>query len=230
MPNWCMNNLRISGPAEALKRFKEASKTRPQYYTDLGWDKTDNQAVFSLSGTFPIPEVVLQNWEKYEKIRETHRKECEKIREGVPEDQLENLVFPPYPAINQSEAEQWYYWCVQNWGTKWDVSPTNIEDNENEEEWIVSFDSAWSPPIEWLEKVCQDYRELSFNLEYCEPGMNFVGEAVAEDGDCTEDTHEITDADKDNWPGMFDDYEEDGEEEDNEENGKEDNEENGEDS
>jgi len=72
----------------------------------------------------------------------------------------------------------WYMWCVENWGTKWDIGSDNNEvhglnptivDNEAS----MTFDSAWSPPIGLYEKL----HELGFSVEatYFEPGMAFCG-------------------------------------------------------
>jgi hypothetical protein len=76
--------------------------------------------------------------------------------------------------------KNWYDYCVNEWGTKWDVSPyepitADIENNQL----ILSFDSAWSPPIVAYEKLI----EMGFSIRayYYEPGMAFAG--VWEDGD-----------------------------------------------
>ena len=39
------------------------------------------------------------------------------------------------------------------------------------------FDSAWAPPINWLEVVAQLFPKLKFTLKYDEPGMGFMGVA-----------------------------------------------------
>jgi hypothetical protein len=68
----------------------------------------------------------------------------------------------------------WYDYCVNEWGTKWDVGGEHGADyEEGSESAHFSFDSAWAPPIAWYEKV----EELGFEVEgfYYEPGMGFVG-------------------------------------------------------
>lgn len=39
MPNWCMNKLTVSGPAQELKRFVEASIGFPACYPPQEWEK-----------------------------------------------------------------------------------------------------------------------------------------------------------------------------------------------
>lgn len=80
--------------------------------------------------------------------------------------------------------ENWFGWCVENWGTKWDIGSDNGEihglhptvvDNEA----TMSFDSAWSPPTGLYERL----HNLGFSVEatYFEPGMAFCG--IWKDGD-----------------------------------------------
>ena len=68
----------------------------------------------------------------------------------------------------------WYDYCVNEWGTKWDVggdgdgvsqdSPTDI---------CFNFDSAWAPPIAAMDK----FMDLGFKVKlvYWESGMCFCG-------------------------------------------------------
>ena len=67
----------------------------------------------------------------------------------------------------------WYDWCCNNWGTKWDVDCQDyiIEDDYME----FSFNSAWAPPVAWLEKVASLFPDLHFSLKYDEPGVGFMG-------------------------------------------------------
>jgi hypothetical protein len=68
----------------------------------------------------------------------------------------------------------WYDWCVNEWGTKWDVggegdqasqdSPTDLR---------MNFDSAWAPPVPAMQK----FQDLGFKVKlvYWESGMCFCG-------------------------------------------------------
>ena len=72
-------------------------------------------------------------------------------------------------------------WCVANWGTKWDLcSVRTIEYNDN---YIVyDFESAWSPPTNWVIAIMQKFPNLNFRLKYDESGMKFFGVLEIEDG------------------------------------------------
>ena len=72
----------------------------------------------------------------------------------------------------------WYDYCVNEWGTKWDIGDDNGIQTFDDHELIVYFDSAWSPPIAAYEKLI----DLGFTVyaTYYEPGSAFAG--IFEDG------------------------------------------------
>ena len=67
----------------------------------------------------------------------------------------------------------WYDYCVNEWGTKWDVGDGSGINLVTDNELIVYFDSAWSPPITAYDKLI----DLGFAIyaTYYEPGMAFCG-------------------------------------------------------
>jgi len=69
-------------------------------------------------------------------------------------------------------ASDWYSWCINNWGTKWDISPYG-SDIDQYGTLQGSFDSPWGPPIQAYEKL----EEMGFQVRayYYEPGMGFAG-------------------------------------------------------
>lgn len=75
----------------------------------------------------------------------------------------------------------WYGWCLNNWGTKWDISTDGFEDITGENTVSVSFSTAWSPPIAFYEKMVELGWKVS--ADYSEEGMGFVGYFNEEDGD-----------------------------------------------
>ena len=77
---------------------------------------------------------------------------------------------------------RWYDWCIDNWGTKWDIGADVGTDKEERyglkatrvgNQVSCSFDSAWNPPIHLYEELV----ELGYNVKasYFEPGMGFCG-------------------------------------------------------
>jgi hypothetical protein len=76
----------------------------------------------------------------------------------------------------------WYDFCVNEWGTKWDVGGDDYNDpiDESPNKVIMSFDSAWAPPCAAMDKLMD--LGFSVRLYYYEPGMCFAG-IYSEDGD-----------------------------------------------
>ena len=75
----------------------------------------------------------------------------------------------------------WYDFCVNEWGTKWDVGGDDSFCDVNGPNAVtLVFDSAWSPPINAMEK----FIDLGFKvtLYYYESGMCFAG-VFNENGD-----------------------------------------------
>lgn len=72
----------------------------------------------------------------------------------------------------------WYDFCVNEWGTKWDVGAEGYEVEIENGGLTMSFDSAWSPPLEAYAKL----EALGFEVRayYYESGMCFAG--MWEDG------------------------------------------------
>jgi hypothetical protein len=96
------------------------------------------------------------------------------IPEGIYEGELGPEELIKYGAHN------WYRWCREHWGTKWDIQARLIE--ETPDFLAYRFESAWSPPVSWLKKVAADFPSLRFVLQYDEPGMGFAGVAIAAQG------------------------------------------------
>jgi hypothetical protein len=79
----------------------------------------------------------------------------------------------------------WYDFCVNNWGTKWDIDPYDPEDVVIVDNCIeFGFDSAWAPPT----GIYAELVEQGFEVEatYYEPGMGYVGRWYMGDDDCIE--------------------------------------------
>jgi len=67
----------------------------------------------------------------------------------------------------------WYDYCVNEWGTKWDVGGDDMLTEDGPNALRMSFDSAWAPPIAAMEK----FQDLGFRVKliYWESGMCYCG-------------------------------------------------------
>lgn len=87
--------------------------------------------------------------------------------------------------------KDWYDWQTTKWGTKWDVGRREYDEKlkvkKGATEITLSFDSAWSPPIPFYEKMHDD-EGFEITAKYFEPGCGFIG--VWENG--ADDTYDYS--------------------------------------
>lgn len=177
MPNWCNNNLCVTGPEDQIRKFKEKANGPTVTYNDFRFDggewpinddvrlKALSEAlpepgpvsVFSFHALFPVPEEIRKM--PYDGNR------AKKIGE----------------AIGLEVTQGGYEWENENWGCKWGACEPSLCDM-NSDYLNYSFDTAWAPPLLFIEKVSEDWPELSFEISYSEPGMAFEGKALYSGG------------------------------------------------
>ena len=75
--------------------------------------------------------------------------------------------------LNEHGYKDWYDFCVNEWGTKWDVGADGYNADDIPGGLMLTFDSAWSPPLLAYEKLV----DMGFRISamYYEPGMAFAG-------------------------------------------------------
>ena len=81
---------------------------------------------------------------------------------------------PDAVMIEKYGYSSWYDYCVNEWGTKWDVGEDGATDIHPDGTMLNTyFDSAWSPPIGAYEKL----EQLGFTVDayYYEGGMAYAG-------------------------------------------------------
>tara|TARA_Y100001938_G_scaffold149911_1_gene238677 strand:+ start:1208 stop:1756 length:549 start_codon:yes stop_codon:yes gene_type:complete len=100
----------------------------------------------------------------------------------------ENDEFSFEGTLPRGDRKDWYNWSIENWGTKWDACEACINHNDIDY-FAVSFETAWSPPIDWIENIMKNFPDLCFTLEYEEPGMCFGGKLFAQHERVFEDNH-----------------------------------------
>lgn len=162
MPNWCDNELRITGPPKQLDRFvQEARGIPPQYGPDRDADDTLVEEALCFHNLYPVPAELL-----------------ERTYGASAEDEKD---LPPVDGCRSG-----YEWEIKHWGTKWGASDsccevTPAEGGGSEAEY--GFSTAWTPPIGFLKYVSTRFPELRFDLRYSEIGCAFQGRFIVQGGD-----------------------------------------------
>jgi hypothetical protein len=87
--------------------------------------------------------------------------------------------------IEKYGGGDWYSWSIRNWGTKWDIADSFVSEiSEDKLTAIVSFSTAWSPPIEFFETLVG--LEFAVDAIYTEESMSFAGRYKDGHDECLE--------------------------------------------
>jgi hypothetical protein len=142
----------------------------------------------------------MPNWcSNYISVRGTNSAEVKRLADAFDAGELCQAVIPvpeilrdttaPTQPDDAAAAEQrqaetgydnWYDFCVNRWGTKWDISIGDVcERDEDGLGFNGGFDSAWSPPMGVVEQLAEQGYQVT--LYYNESGMAYVGKF--EDGE-----------------------------------------------
>ena len=99
-------------------------------------------------------------------------------RTGDPEENARIIATEELNRIKHGYSN-WYDFCVNEWGTKWEIGADGNPAQDIPGGLLLGFDSAWAPPCAAYEKL----QAMGFRITamYYEPGMAFAG--VWDNGD-----------------------------------------------
>jgi len=163
MPNWCDNQVRINGPKKEIEKFvKLIGKKEPNFDFNLFIPYPDE---------FKKLDDEAKNWEK----------EAEEFRR-----QGKEVDYSKQPSDGYNQGG--YQWCIQNWGTKWNVEKECEWDNTDERGIKLIFQTAWSPPEPVISAISEKFPKLTLTLEYESLESSYAGYYVAKAGDVLEES------------------------------------------
>ena len=84
------------------------------------------------------------------------------------------IGIPPHMSEGDYK-EKWYDTNIEWFGTKWDISYSEDLFTFNKDEINFSCETAWSPPIPFLQNLCEMYKVNAY-LFYSEGGVGFAGQ------------------------------------------------------
>ena len=84
----------------------------------------------------------------------------------------------------------WYSFCVNEWGTKWEIGADGNPARDIPGGLSLGFDSAWAPPCAAYEKLCA----MGFEIRamYHESGMAFAGIWEGNEDEFNDDYYEYS--------------------------------------
>ena len=109
--------------------------------------------------------------------------ELEKIWEGLSKYNGEYSILRSYAPMPKEleNTTDWYEWAMDNWGSKW--GDYDVDINFDETEISGLYCSAWGPCNEGILKVSALFPDLTFDVDYREDGMEFIGKQVCQNGE-----------------------------------------------
>lgn len=163
MPNWVYNGLTIEGNPEQVKSLM-AQMNKPFVYSieplgDLSFGIKPSKYVnpiFSFHNIYSYKDAGI----------------TDEVYHSQPSRSADQ-TFADYMKFN---TDDWYNFNNREWGTKWDVAvaeddkhpTTYMEEAANGDNHVVyyNFETAWSRPLNAIEKLSAQYPTLLFTLSY----------------------------------------------------------------
>lgn len=160
MPNWVYNTITVSGHYKYVLEVKQVmSQPVPVMKLKPGsaWE--------AVQGDWVMEETDFSFW---------------------------NVVSPPVDRWGEYfTGENWYQWNITNWGCKWDAKADYESGNALEGEYlnenydrcelVYRIETAWSPPVAFIEKMAERFPMCQVELAY-EEEQGWGGELVYDAG------------------------------------------------
>ena len=155
MPNWTTNNLMITGPAQALEKFKRkcaVGNAAKQHVFTFGLFLPAPKALAGIrTGGCQVGHHYVRQW-----------REVNGYNEMIPEKEEQRLR-ALYGCANS------YDWNCKNYGTKWDVEGDLVDNGGS---LVCCFDTAWNAPIAAIENISKLYPSLTFVMSWVDEGQD----------------------------------------------------------
>lgn len=191
MPNWCTNHLDIRGDKTQIADFISRVTKK---------DEDGNTHYDILGSLLPTPQ----------ELQETMSGGYGRNEDGTKKPEQIELEAKYQSNIEKFGYQNWYDWNINNWGTKWGDSDTDIV-AQYDDMVAFRFDTAWSPPENGIVAISKLFPALSFVMSYSEEGMDFYGATAFRNGEKSEAGGQVSDIegmkqidyDDDGWEDMM---------------------------
>ena len=157
MPNWCDCDLYVAGSESDLIAFEEKAR---------GVDR-----LLDANNFVPYPEKFRQmdadhpGWSPPKDATEEQTAEFEAKKVAYREK---------YGTDRNGYNLGGYDWCIDNWGTKWNLDAV-CQVSKRRRHRSYNFFTAWSPPVPLITAMAAAFPGLRFKLRYFEGAMQFQG-------------------------------------------------------
>jgi Ferredoxin-like domain in Api92-like protein len=204
VPNWVENELTVSGRKDQIDELVKLVGSEDEEGTvcldfekiipmpveleGTGSGSDEDFAFMLVGGKKPSSIFTLQSYRSFPWVEGN-------IPENATDDELVNYICE-HNNMSRSEMEElgnrllnlqqkygaydWYDWCCNNWGTKWNAVDPALKRTRNHARF--NFSTAWAPPIPVIKKLAELFPALRLRLNYWEGGMGFKGRIIYESG------------------------------------------------
>lgn len=215
MPNWVQNDISLSGEEEDIKKVLELVKSEesdfdfnkiipmPKELEIASSSDNDFAIICYISNKLTIPfEQLDKRYLKY--VTNMFNKNFasdiyERLFDRTDDmDRLYELGKICCENIRNYGHVDWYDWCIDNWGTKWNACDVYAGDN------FISFQTAWNVPdpiFEAFAYLCDKYN-VTFEGEYADEDRGHNSGHISSEHGITEyadNSHEALSAYIDLW-------------------------------
>ncbi len=199
MPNWCENDVMISGTKKDIRELRkwmgnmEFEKMAPTP------DELRDRNAWNTACSIPV-------YLGSDKVCHRTKGKCvEESEQGLTDSELspntvslaqavmqgytrctkclrKNTI--AYPVAESIELFKKYGtdnledWRRQNWGTKWEVDQEDLDVDWGDTFVHFHFYTAWTPPEGIYEAIVERFPNLEISWHYSEPGVGFAGNLV----------------------------------------------------
>lgn len=187
MPNWTGNNLTIIGSIEDINLF-EADRVAALKANDC-----DMEQIITFHMVLPMPQELKGTHGGPRPMREAEIRQMaaqynwseESLQAALEKQMTDELEAKLDELKAKYGADNWYDWCCNNWGTKWDAChaahermPFTSAGRSDQDRVTISFDTAWAAPESVIHTLVRKYPNLSFHHSYSYEGEENTDYAV----------------------------------------------------
>ena len=121
----------------------------------------------------------MPNWNKNYLEIEGDEKQKKKMLKSLKKGGMSAVLGFNYDGKNGDEIRSLN---LEQLGTKWDIDPRELKEVKIKGKKVLSFDTAWSPPVEFVYNASKKYPGLKLRLLAVEPGFEYLGELKVKNG------------------------------------------------
>ena len=208
MPNWCVNQVEISGDPELVAKavafvasedsafaFEKIVPPPSGDIYGVGEGQNDFQCGCKAEYVGEAPNGKwLANGQPIPKV-DTEGNSIKDIMDSMFGG---TEVCPAHKLARiSSHPDWWYNWNIKHWGTKW--SARNVYASENSVG-DYEFETAWGPSIPVSAALAKLFPGLTVTHRYCEGGNGYAGYAVFDhEGALDSEEYEWEELPEDSW-------------------------------